>query len=339
MNKENNKKLYLIKGPGYSFDLFGPQLDQIQETFESIIRSLNIFTASGNSVSIRFNIDVLNPERTNACAKRESQEPFVYKIRMDAGLSYCLWLASRAFAYDEFGLLPWIEQCTIDEELLKKLGKKLNKQEILDDLAYSISSYLIILHEISHVTLGHLDYLNEKMGLDYLSEFQDEKEEYSPDEIRIRKALEAEADRQAGQWLVGIFEFVLGKAGVGELLSFPSRLHAYEFYVYTVVNTFRVLQDLSQRKGVIHPKPNERLYILIGSVSKYFSQNLPDQHEQIYIHAVKSCLEAGRKLTLVDSYELLTVMQNAHNLAFVDDVLKEINISSYQHKFEVIDMK
>lgn len=75
MNKENNKKLYIIKGPGYSFDLFGPQLDQIQETFESIIRSLNIFTASGNSVSIRFNIDVLNPEMTNARAKRESKDP------------------------------------------------------------------------------------------------------------------------------------------------------------------------------------------------------------------------------------------------------------------------
>lgn len=174
------------------------------------------------------------------------------------------------------------------------------------------------------------------MGLNYLSEFQDEKKQYSPEKIRIRKAFEAEADRQAGQWLVGIFEHSLGRNGLGSYLSFPSRLDAYEFYVYAMAAVFRILQDLTEREGVIHPKPNERLYVLIASLSKYFSQNLPNEHDRIYNHAVKSCLEAGEKLLVIDSYEPLTVMQNARNLAFVDDVLREINIGRYQHKFEVI---
>lgn len=33
---------------------------------------------------------------------------------------------------------------------------------------------------------------------------------------------------------------------------------------------------------------------------------------------------------------LMLVRQNARNLVFVDDVVREINIGRYQHKFEVI---
>ncbi len=53
------------------------------------------------------------------------------------------------------------------------------------------------------------------------------------------------------------------------------------------------------------------------------------------IIAIKSCLEVGKKLLVIDSFEPLTVILNAHNLAFVDDVVREINIGRYQHQFEV----
>lgn len=74
---------------------------------------------------------------------------------------------------------------------------------------------------------------------------------------------------------------------------------------------------------------------MIASLSKYFSQNVPDEHDEIHIHAIKSCLEAGEKLLVIDSFDPLTVILNAHNLAFVDDVVREINIGRYQHQFEV----
>lgn len=164
--------------------------------------------------------------------------------------------------------------------------------------------------------------------------------QYSPDEvIRIKKAFEAEADRQAGELLLVFFEISLGKNGLGGSLSFPSRLHAYEFYVYVIAIVFRMLQDLTHKEEVIHPKPNERLYVLISSLSKYFSQNLPSEHDEIYIHAVKSGLEASEKLTLIDAYDPLTVLLNAHNLAFVDNVIREIDIRRYQHNVEVMSTK
>ena len=42
---------------------------------------------------------------------------------------------------------------------------------------------------------------------------------------------------------------------------------------------------------------------------------------------------------VIDSFDPLTVMLNAHNLSFVDDVVRETNIRYYQHRIEVIDKK
>lgn len=332
MNKENNKKIFFIKPPGYTYDFGESRFTQIEEHFKRILDCLKIYTPTGKSTKIKLSVDVFNPEKISARGKRVSKDPAKYEIRMNAGLSYYLWTVSRTFAIPEYDILPWIEECKMNDERLKKLSKK----DIISNYAFFLGSYYILLHEISHVVLGHLDYLNDEMNLDYLNEFQDEKRQYSSEELRIRKALEAEADRQAGQWLVGFFEHSLGKNGLGGDLLFPSRMHAYEFYVYAIVAVFRLLQDLTQREGVIHPKPNERLYVLIASLSKYFKQNLPSEHDRIYLHAVKSCLEAGEKFLVIDSFNPLTVMLNAHNLAFVDDVIREINIRSYQHHCEVI---
>ncbi len=255
---------------------------------------------------------------------------------MNAGLTYYLWTASRAFLLPEYNILPWVDECTINNERLKNSSKK----EVRADYAFFVGCYYVLLHEISHILLGHLDYLNDEMRKHRcLSEFQDEKEQYNSSEIRIRKAFEAEADRQAGELMIIFYENSLGVHGVGDYFLFPSRLRAYEFYVYAIAAVFRVLQDLTQRKGLIHPKPNERLYVLIASLSKYFRQNFPEEHDEIYLHTVKSCFEAGKKILVIDSFDPLTVMLNAHNLSFVDDVVRETNLRSYQHQIEVIDKK
>ncbi len=333
-NNENRKELHIIQGPGYKYDSFIPIADRINEHFDRILSLLSISTPSGKPICIKLNVDCVNPEEIAAYAQRVSKDPSVYQIRMGAGLLYHLWVASRAFA-SEYNLLPWIEQCKINDERLRKLGKK----QIFADYAHSIGCYYIILHEISHIVLGQLEYIKDEIELDYLSEFQDEKSQYSLEEIRISKAFEAEADRQAGEFLLVFFEQSLGSNGLGNYLSFPSRLHVYEFYVYAITIVFRMLQVLTQRQGLIHPKPNERLYTLVGSLSKYFSHNFPDEHDKIYLQAVKSCLEAGEKLLVLDSYDPCTVIQNAYNLAFVDEVIRETNIRSYQHKVEVISTK
>jgi hypothetical protein len=333
MDTENSKKLFIIQPSVYQYESFEPLLAQVEGHFKRILSFLKVSTPSGKSTDMKLTVDVFNPEKISAYAKRITKDPAVYEIRMNAGLSYCIWTASRTFAIPEYDILSWLDECNINDERLKKLSKK----EVIADYAFFLGIYYIILHEISHVILGHLDYLNDEMNLNHLSEFQDEKREYSAEEIKIRKSLEAEADRQAGELMMIFFENSLGENGLGGYLLFPSRIHAYEFYVYAITAVFRIFQDLTERKGVIHPKPNERLYIMVSALSKYFSQNLTDQHDEIYLHAVKSCLEAGKKFLVIDSFEPLTVMLNAHNLSFVDDVIREINIRQYQHQIEVTD--
>ncbi len=336
MNPQDSKKLFIIQAPEYDkkfYEYFEQLCAQIEAHFNRILSFLKISTYKGEPIVIKLVVDVFNPEKISAYAERISKEPYVYRATMNAGISYRLWTVSRTFAIPDYDdVLPWIEECKINDERLKNLSKK----DIIANYAFFIGCYYILLHEISHIVLGHVDYLKDEMNIGHLDEFQDEKQEYSSDKLRIRKAFEAEADRQAGQWLVGFFENSLGYNGLGGYLLFPSRMHAYEFYVCAIMAVFRLMQDLTQRKGLIHPKPNERLYILIGSLSEYFKQNLPHEHDAIFLHVVNSCLEAGEKFFVVDSFDPETVISNSHNLAFIDDLLKKANIRSYQHKFELV---
>ena len=251
---------------------------------------------------------------------------------MPAGISYRLWGESRFFMCKR-NILPWIDKCEINDKKLENLTKK----EILADYAYFLGSYLILLHELSHVVLGHFDF-NDGHKDKYLSKFKDEREK-SAQKTRIEKALEAEADRQAGELLPIFFENSLGDDGLGGYLRFPSRLHAYEFCIYAITSTFKTLQTIKPGKRSKHPNLNERLFVMLGALSKYFKQNFPQEEKLIYLHALQSCLKAGEKLMLQDTYDLEVIRKNALNLAFVDDVVNEIEIRKYQHKLEVVTKK
>jgi len=193
-----------------------------------------------------------------------------------------------------------------------------------------LASYLIIFHEISHVVLGHCDFVQDRMGFASLDEFQDEKKLLTSAEIRIRKAFEAEADRQAGEFLITCFESSLGKKGLGQYIKFPSRIHVYEFYSYAVTLVCVLLQQLSQRKGVVHPKPNERQFIIISSISKYFLRYKESEHDRILRHTNTMMIKAAKKTGLIDGNDPVKVMKNAISLAFVDDVVNETRIRDFQ---------
>ena len=329
----NNKEIFIIQAPEYNWDYFGLFCDPIQDHFKRILKHLKICTSDNNSVEIKLKVDVLNPEQIRACATRISTNPYLYEIILYPGISYPLWTVSRTFSLPEYDILPWVNECQINDERLKSNSVK----DILSNYAFSLGCYYILLHEISHIVLGHIDYLNDRMSTNQLDEFQDEKKEYSSMESKIIKALEAEADRQAGEWLIGFFENSLGDNGLGGYLLFPSRIHAYEFYVHAITSVFRLMQDLTQRESVTHPKPNERLHILIDCISTYFKQNIPHEHDEIVGSVSKSRSEAGKRFFVVDSFDPTIIKRNQYNLAFVNDVIKEINIRDFQHKVELVD--
>ena len=137
MDKENNKKLFIIKPSGYQYESFEPLLVQIEDHFKGILSFLKISTPSGKPTDLKLIVDVFNPEKISAYAKRVTKDPAVYEIRINAGLSYCIWTASRAFAIPEYDILSWTEECTVNDERLRKLSKK----EVIADYAFFIGSY------------------------------------------------------------------------------------------------------------------------------------------------------------------------------------------------------
>jgi hypothetical protein len=246
---------------------------------------------------------------------------------MTAGLSYQIWLISRAFLSGA-NYLPWIKNIKLEDKVHKKSGRK----SMIADYAFYLSSYFILLHEISHVVLGHCDFVKDEMGFDALNEYEDEikKEEIPEYDIKIRHAFEVEADRQAGEFLVGFFEESLGKGGLGKKIKFPSKKHAYEFYTYTITLICVLIQQLGLRRGNIHPKPNVRQYIILSSVKEYFDKvGFPD-HKVITDNIVLKMLEAAKKTGLLDAESPKQMIFNAILLGEVDDIKKDINIKDYQ---------
>lgn len=322
------KPIIYIGGPGYSYEHFEPLISQIGSHFDEILNTLKTSRPDGKTTHIELFVEASgDPDIVSAKAKRVSEDPPTYEIRMTTGLSYHIWLASRALA-SEYDFLPWVKQLKITDKKQRKIGRK----ELLADFAYFIGSYYILLHEISHVLLGHCDYILDEMGLNTLDEFNEKSHKLTPEVIRIRKAFEAEADRQAGEFLSGFFESALGKNGLGIHLTFPSRKHVYEFYVYAVTLVFVLLQQLTQRSGEIHPKPNERQYIVLSSATKYLKINFPEQHDMLMEHISIKAMEAGSKTGLLGSIDAIEVAKNALALGFVDDVVKETGIRQHQHK-------
>lgn len=313
-----------IKGEEFSPDKFQSLLDDLMATFEKIINSMEVISPLGIKTKIDIHIELTNPQQNRAVAKRTSKQNGIYEIRLNAGLSHHVWLVSR-FVLADKAFFPWIDQCNIIEESVKIKGAR----EFLADYSYFIGSYCIILHELAHIILGHCDYIADEMGMDAWEEF--EKTTISEEHIAIRKAFEAEADRQAGTWLAAFFNMSLGPSLKGIALQFPSQHESYEFYVYSITALLVMLRQLSQEKSILHPLPRQRQTTIIMALLKYNENN--NIHSNIISaqRLLEHMVAAGNDLGLVGATNIFEIGNNAINLSFVDDVIERTGIRNFQH--------
>lgn len=223
-------------------------------------------------------------------------------------------------------------------KLTKKELRKYGRKKLLADFAYHLSSYCILLHEISHIVLGHTDYIRDSLKIEMLDEFGTDKNELSLEQLEILFAFEAEADRQAGEFLTGFFEHALGDSGLGDELTFPNLRCAYEFYIYVLTSICVLIQQLTNRKKGVHPLPNERQYILQSSVASYLSIHKPKIANPINTHIAFSAMNAAKKMGLVDGWEVQTVVSNAIKFQEIDEVINKNNIREFQHSVKRLDV-
>lgn len=317
-----------IGGPGYSYQYFEPRLGEIQSHFESIVQGLKATNKDGKQIEINLKIDVSNPEKVRAYAKRLSKDSAEYLVFFSAGFSYHLWLASR-IAQTDYEFFSWAGSCKLSN-LLRSEGRK----KALANYIFYLVTYHTILHELAHIYLGHCDYVQDQLNMAELDEFGAEKK-LSSEEIRIFKGIEAEADRQASEWLVGFFENSLGPSRRGVELMFPSRIAAYEFLVFSLNTAFVLNQQLTLRQDPTHPLPNQRQYTAISSIRSGLQKMKDPDVELIANRASIFMMEAAKKTGLLGAQSIQELVETAISMAYVDDVIKETGIRKFQHKFEI----
>lgn len=324
MQTKKNPVIY-IGGPGYDqgfFQNFDPVLAGISEHFESILRSLCINTRDGTPISIDLFVNASDPDNLEAFAKPDIIGSS-YRIVLSAGLSYHLWLASR-FVLTDYEFFRWVRNCKIQ----KRAGAP-SRKERLADFSFYITIYYILLHELAHIVLGHCDYFAQTIN-QAVSEFERTAPRLTEEQLQISRGFEAEADRQAGEWLVAFFESALGPSGRGIDIQFPSRLAAYEFYTYTITSVFVLFQQLTQRMGKRHPLPNQRQFVVLNGVDTCLRRYKPLDRDVLFPRVTLLMSEAGRRMGLLGAQTPEETALSAFSMLYVDDVIRETKIRSFQ---------
>lgn len=331
MAKIKNPIIY-IGGPGYSYNHFEPLIGSVDRYFQDILSKLRFTRPDGSPVVIDLKIDVMNPEKVEASACRTDREKGIYNITMSAGLSYHIWLASRVFEVN-YDFIPWLKKLKIVAPTARRDGRK----RIVADFVYFICSYAVLLHELSHVILGHTDFLVDEMGYLRLDEFsENDDKNISEKEYRIRNAMEAEADRKSVSLLMIFIDEALGEDGLGTVIRFPSRVMVNELIVYALTTLTILLQQLSGGARSVHPSPDERQYILYSSMASYINKARPLEASIVTSKIYVWSMEAAKKLGLRNAWEPETILDTALRLGEIDEVINECNLRSYAHHISCI---
>lgn len=321
------KPIIYIGGPGYDpafYQVFEPMLSSVSEHFESIISRLPLVTAAGTQFTVDLQVRADNPEEIYAYAQAIAPQR-EYRIALSAGLAYHIWLASR-FVLADFPFFRWL-----DKVRLSGAFRGMGKKEALSHFSFFICSYSVLLHELAHIVLGHCDYMHSTSRLP-VSEFDATSRVLTEHELSVSRALEADADRQAGEWLMVFFESSLGDNGRGQGVEFPSRVAVYEFYTYAVTSLFVVLQQLTEGKAQKHPTPNQRQYAALIGVDLYFSK-FGVQHRKLLFAKVQEYMwRASALLGLRGNEDRFKLAETAVSMVFVDSVLNGIEIRRYSFR-------
>lgn len=328
MSKNKTNPVILISGEGYNCNEFGPILDRIQEHLTEVFTNLQPVNSQGAKTAIKLNVDAVNGARSIAYAKALNIKEGHYYIELGAGLSYQIWLASRAFE-TEYDFFRWLPQIKIKNKALRSLGRR----RLLADFAYHVCSYAVILHEVSHILLGHNDYLASKRANSTLDEFSGAAE-MSLDDIEIMRAFEADADRQAAELLMIFLEGSAGADGLGIDIRFPSRAAFYEFTVYAITSLMVVIQQaLGGGETSTHPKPNTRQFIYYSSMSLYLEKTNPELFSAFEKRFPQWGVNAGIKMGILNADNPVALVTEAQKLSEVGEILKKAGVHAFKHKF------
>lgn len=236
-----------------------------------------------------------------------------YLIEIGVGLIGQLSLIAKSIAADRH-VLRSRTKCTLLDAAIRKDGR----EKALGDFIFHYMLTFVMWHEVAHVALGHLDWLEKNSQLSAIEEFgQDQLPEC---EFIHYQTLEGDADQQASLWTAAVTDYTISS---NPFLRYPILADAfYDIgYIYGALFVFLDSVDedapLHLRK---HPKADVRLGIALSFVEQYLVQYHKDSSsmlmKQVYaggIKAISTILHAEKRP--FDVFEVAKFMaENGHRI-------------------------
>lgn len=208
-----------------------------------------------------------------------------YLIEIGVGLIGQLSLIAKSIAADKH-VLRGRTKCTLLDAAVRNDGR----EKALGDFVFHYMLTFVMWHEVAHVALGHLDWLEKNAQLNAIEEFGQDQ---IPESEFIRyQTLEGDADRQASLWTAAVTDYTISS---NPFLRYPILADAfYDIgYIYGALFVFLDSVDdgvpLPLRK---HPKADVRLGIALSFVEQYLAQYHKDSSstlmQEVYAGGMKA---------------------------------------------------
>lgn len=265
-------------------------------TISKLLGNLSLRDHSHRPVTVSVELDELaSNKKIFKQAKATRLGDANYLIEIGVGLFGQLSLIAKAIAADKHVLRGRTKSTLLDASIRKD-----GREKALGDFIFHYMLTFVMWHEVAHIALGHLDWLQKNAQLNAIEEFG--KDQIPESKFIHYQTLEGDADRQASLWTAAITDYTISS---NPFLRYPVLADAfYDIgYIYGALFVFldSVDEDIPEHLRK-HPKADVRLGIALSFVEQYLVQYHKDSHailmQQVYaggIKAISTILHAEKR--------------------------------------------
>lgn len=265
-------------------------------TISKLLSNLSLRDHSQRSVTVSVQLNELAYDKDIfKQAKATRLGDGKYLIEIGVGLLGQLSLIARSIAADKNVLRGRTKSVLLDAAIRKN-----GREKALGNFIFHYMLTFVMWHEVAHIALGHLDWLEKNAQLCAIEEFGSNQ---IPESEFIRyQTMEGDADRQASLWTAAVTDYSISS---NPFLRYPVLADVFFDigYIYGALFVFLDSVDAdippSRRK---HPKADVRLGIALSFVEQYLFQYHKDSHsalmQQVYsggIRAISTILHAEKR--------------------------------------------
>ena len=291
----------------------------------NLVQKIAFIDFTGTKISIEVELDEwAYGSKCFATASASKTGPSKFKIKLGVGLIAQLRVIAMAIAADKSVL-----KGRTKTRLLSKDCRHLGREKAIGDFVFHFMVSFIFWHEVSHIALGHLDWLSGNGKFSALDEFGEFN--LTDQECLERRVLEGDADRQAAKWTAGIIDYALN---ANPYLRYPSIADTLFDVGYIFGALFSFLDSIDAVKPenrIIHPRAQIRMGIALSFVEDFLEKYYPDASSLLQAEVYRGGA-ASLKNILHENQKPFDAISVASFIVQNRQELEKLGIRKFQHK-------